>query len=146
MTITRQELLEVFANEDYNIVPISRHDGDGVTTEYSVTSWGVPGHSGPGKWHDGFESLEAAAKWMETQGKTPPIRNAERRRLDHMLGALGDESPLTPDDLAEVIADAYDIAKLARFAVKFRQAFEEKVMRINPFTGLQAAPYDESPF
>ena len=129
------------------IIPVLRHDSDGLITEWSVMPYDYGwGEHAQAEDVDGFESLEAAAKWMDAHGKTPPIRDAERRRLNHMLVALGDASPLTPDDLAEVITDAYDIAKLARFAVKLRQLFEEKVMRINPFTGLQQPPYDESPF
>jgi hypothetical protein len=110
------------------IVPGLRHDGSGVTTEWSVhpddDPWGEQAQDRP---RFGFESLEAAAKWATANGYTPDLRDAENRRLWHNLFALGDECPLSPWELADVIVESYGFDKLASFAVRFRRQFEAKV-------------------
>lgn len=133
------------ANETHcKIIPVLRHGGGGLSTEWAVFPCAFPwGEDAQVESWDGFESMEAAIAWATANGYAPDLRAAERGRLDHMLGALNDASPLTPDDLAEVITNALDIAKLARFSVRFRQLFEKRVMSVDPITGLQEGP---SPF
>jgi hypothetical protein len=98
------------------IVPVDRHDGDGVTTEWDVRDpWA-------GRLNEhAFETPEAAADWAIGNGHAPDLRLVAAYRMGQALAALG------PYGAAEVIVDGFSIHELVRFELEFRRRLDARV-------------------
>lgn len=112
------------------IVPIDRHDSDGVTVEWGVCD----------PWHadklraSGFQSPEAAIEWATANGYTPDLQLVAAHRLEQSLTVLG------PWNAAKTVVSALTEPQLIRFAIQFRRSFGAKIEAADYWMDLATAP------